>query len=79
MSGIPIERKVHPMSPLCELTIRERAQLDGTEDYLGVPLEVWDIVRGFNESQREFRDCVNVMAAPLLRAVYEAGKAAGAR
>jgi hypothetical protein len=64
------------MAPLCELTIRERAWLDGTEDYLGVPLRVWDMVAGFNGSQREFRDCVNVTAAPLLQAVYEAGRKA---
>jgi hypothetical protein len=63
------------MSPLCELTVRERAQLDGTGDfYLGVPLGVWNLVAAFNrQAGREFRDCVNVMAAPLLRAIYEAG------
>ena len=58
------------------LTPAERTFLFKTKDYSGVPLEVWDLVAQYNtEPGRPDNECVSVMAAPLLLAVYRLGQA----
>lgn len=57
-----------------EVSSEERAKLMGTEDYLGVPVEVWRLVSEFNGSLGSSSEAaVDVRAAPLLKAVYGLG------
>jgi len=64
-------------SDATEVTPQMRAAIMGTQDYLGLPFNIWDIIGGWNRQKgaQARRDLmVSVEFAPLLKVIYEAAR-----